>query len=137
MPTQSTPTTPHSVVLRLPYPPTVNHYYRPGKGGRRYLKKESIAYRAEVGNAILEQHGHIRTLTGRLDFVAYMTPPDRRKRDIDNLRKAIWDSLQHNNVFVNDSQIDDDRMKRLAPKSPGSILVILVEYADTLPWISP
>jgi len=34
-------------------------------------------------------------------------PPDRRRRDGDNLLKAIFDSLQHGGVYKDDSQIKD------------------------------
>jgi len=39
-------------------------------------------------------------------------PPDKRRRDLDNLIKAIQDSLQYAGVYEDDSQIDYLTIKR-------------------------
>ena len=33
-------------------------------------------------------------------------PPDRRRRDLDNLQKPTLDALQHAGIYEDDSQID-------------------------------
>jgi crossover junction endodeoxyribonuclease RusA len=33
-------------------------------------------------------------------------PPDRRRRDLDNIQKPVLDALQHAGVYEDDSQID-------------------------------
>lgn len=46
-------------------------------------------------------------------------PPDKRKRDIDNLIKIVADSLQDARYYMNDSQIDKiiiERMPFIFPK---------------------
>jgi crossover junction endodeoxyribonuclease RusA len=38
--------------------------------------------------------------------------PDRRRRDLDNLLKAVQDALAHAGVYDDDSQIVDLRIRR-------------------------
>jgi len=33
-------------------------------------------------------------------------PPDRRRRDLDNIAKPVLDALEHAGVYLDDSQID-------------------------------
>jgi crossover junction endodeoxyribonuclease RusA len=33
-------------------------------------------------------------------------PPDRRRRDLDNLQKPVLDALEHAGIYEDDSQID-------------------------------
>lgn len=119
---------PNSVLLTFPYPPSINNYYR--GGGRRYLNIRAFGHRADVGAAILDQYRHLQPMTGRLRLVAAMFPPDRRTRDMDNPVKGLFDSLEFNSVFLNDSQIDDFRIVRqpcTAP--PGRVVVSIAELS--------
>ena len=43
---------------------------------------------------------------GRIFLNIRVYPPDKRKRDIDNLIKVVADSLQDAGFYENDSQID-------------------------------
>jgi Holliday junction resolvase RusA-like endonuclease len=53
----------------------------------------------------------------------YAAPPDRRKRDIDNLAKPILDALTHAGVWVDDSVVADLFMKWLLPVKSGTLFV--------------
>ncbi len=33
-------------------------------------------------------------------------PPDRRRRDLDNIQKPVLDAMQHAGVYLDDSQVD-------------------------------
>ena len=99
----------------LPWPPTVNSYYRhkvTGKLATVYVSQEGKAYRKAV-NLCLMEHG-IKTyaLEGDLRVEIEVFPPDRRKRDIDNLLKSLLDSLTHAQVWKDDNQISDLRIYR-------------------------
>lgn len=114
---------PHDVLLILPYPPSVNNYYR---GGGKHLKAKVTAYRVNVGAAILEQYGHIEPITGPVALLGTVVPPDRRKRDLDNILKGLFDALEHNNVLLDDNQIADLRLTREPPRPPGQVVVSII-----------
>lgn len=53
-------------------------------------------------------------------------PPDRRKRDLDNLFKPILDSLVDYGAIPDDSMIDNLRIERLSPVKEGQIEVSIL-----------
>lgn len=116
------------VILTLPWPPTVNTYYR-HVGPRVLISKDGRKYRENVKNSVFA-HRPLNlwdTLTGRLSVEIVANPPDRRKRDLDNLLKGLLDSLQHAGIYQDDSQIDKLSIKRSAVSPGGSIYVRLEE----------
>lgn len=100
--------------ITLPWPPSVNHYWRTWRG-RMLLSRQGRAYRKQVG-AILKAAG-VTPQSGPLAIHVELYPPDRRKRDVDNTFKAIGDSLQHGGAFHDDSQI----------------VWLLIQKSDTVP----
>ena len=107
--------TPLSFEATLPWPPTVNTYWRHrviGKLATVYISPEGQAYRKAV-NLCLAEHG-VKTyeLEGDLRVEIEVFPPDKRKRDIDNLLKSLLDSLTHAKVWKDDNQISDLRIYR-------------------------
>jgi crossover junction endodeoxyribonuclease RusA len=111
------------IVLRLPYPPSNNSYWRrPTKGplaGRVLISEEGRAYREAVLQLVDDYK-----LPDRLRVEIEATMPDRRRRDLDNLPKAVLDALTHAQVWGDDNQIDDLRIYR-APEiaAPGHLWV--------------
>jgi len=115
------------VKLELPWPPSVNSYYRNGdRPGFRYMTAEAKAFRRAVSLIVGAQRAR-KGLAGRLmlDIVAY--PPDRRERDLDNLQKGLWDALQHAGVYERDSQIDEFRVRRGPVCKGGKIIVTITD----------
>jgi crossover junction endodeoxyribonuclease RusA len=108
-----------SGTIVLPYPPTINHYYGRGHRGNVYIKPEGKAYRTQV-NAII---GRRDPIVGPVAIRFWMYPPDRRARDIDNIRKALFDALQSAGVYINDSQIVLDSGRKMAFDGEGRIEV--------------
>ena len=90
------------VELELPYPPSVNHYWR-RVGPRTLISRGGRAFRATVC-AILAAQG-IQPLEGPLEVEIDLYPPDRRRRDVDNTQKALLDALEHGGLFLDDSQV--------------------------------
>ena len=107
--------------LSLPWPPSVNHYWR-RLGNRTLVSAEGRRYRQAAGAAVRLQ---VRTLscTCRLGVQIVVHPPDRRERDLDNLLKAPLDALQYAGVYARDSQIDDLHIKRGSIEPGGELLV--------------
>lgn len=114
-----------SMQLELPWPPSVNNYWRHGKG-RVYVSDKGVAYRADVWGRILEQHGRTPSRTGRVAVDIECFPPDRRKRDLDNLNKCLLDALTYCSVWDDDSQIDRLVMTRHHTTIPGGRLVVTI-----------
>ena len=101
--------------VALPWPPTVNLYWRHKVAGRLatvYVSAEGMAYRKAVNDLVLEAAMVQRYVkqAGPLRIVIEAFPPDRRKRDLDNILKSLLDSLTHARVWEDDSQIEDLRI---------------------------
>ena len=50
-------------------------------------------------------------------------PPDKRRRDIDNVQKALLDALQHGGAYGDDSQIVRLTIEKGDPLDGGKTLV--------------
>jgi Holliday junction resolvase RusA-like endonuclease len=88
--------------FELPYPPSVNHYFRM-VGGRVLISREGRRFRQRVC-ATLAAMG-VRPMPGPLAMEIEVYPPDHRRRDIDNVQKALFDAMQHGGAYHDDSQI--------------------------------
>ena len=109
--------------LELPWPPSANHYYR-RVGPRTLISREGRAYRREIC-AMLRDIG-VQPLDGELKMVVDAYPPDKRRRDLDNLQKSLWDALQHGGAYHDDSQIKDFECHMREPHRPdGKVKVRL------------
>jgi len=51
----------------------------------------------------------------RLSVFIEAFPPDKRKRDLDNVLKSLLDALQHAGVYADDCQIDRLSIIRKSP----------------------
>ena len=108
------------IELDLPLPPSVNHYYR-RVGERTLISREGRRFRAGV-LAHLATAG-IGELSGPLRIEIEIYPPDRRRRDIDNVQKALLDALQHGGAYEDDSQIVRLAISKGPPMEGGQSLV--------------
>ena len=106
----------------LPYPPTVNNYYR-HVGCRVLISREGRKYRTMVVSRL----AGTRPLEGRLSFTAMLYPKDRRRRDADNLLKSLLDSLAHAGTMHDDSQIKVLHVEMREPDGKARVEVRLEE----------
>lgn len=91
--------------LILPFPPTVNTYWRFTKTGV-LISASGRLYRANAIASVVEQLKRIpKPMTESVQITLKLSPPDKRRRDLDNYLKAIFDSLTHAGVWEDDSQI--------------------------------
>jgi len=110
----------------LPWPPSMNHYWR-RVGPRTLISREGRRFRTNVC-ALLDGGGPRRPPAGgRIALAMDAYPPDRRRRDLDNLLKATVDALQHARVYEDDSQVDLLLVRRREPDRPHGHVAIRIE----------
>ena len=105
----------------LPYPPTINTYWRNLGEGRTVLSRGAREYR----KAVMELIGAAVPVRDRLRIEIELYPPDKRRRDLDNVTKSLFDCMQHAHVFHDDSQIDEYRIKRMPVVAGGRCVVTM------------
>lgn len=92
------------IELTLPFPPTVNTYWR-HVGRRVLISKKGRSYRTQVRLDVLAQALNNYEFKGPVEVCIVAHPPDKRRRDLDNLPKAILDALEHAGAFEDDNQV--------------------------------
>lgn len=125
--------------LTLPYPPSVNTYKTIG---RTIRTKTGKIYQQKVNSPLTKRFYYEVWMAVRqktqlgfgsapisLDIEVY--PPDKRKRDLDNILKVLIDSLQKANVFDDDSQVSRLFVERRSIISQGQIIVRIQRYAQS------
>lgn len=119
------------IELELGVPPSINNYYGRRKNGGVYIKEAGIQYRMDV--SFFVRHAGIKPLEGDLIMEIDFYPPDRRKRDWDNILKCLCDSLesdekrQYRGAYQDDSQIVKGTVEKFPPVSGGKVMVRLWE----------
>ena len=113
--------------LTLPYPPSVNHYWR-RVGPQTLISREGRTFRRNVC-ALLGGGGMRKPPSGgRIALAMDAFPPDRRRRDLDNIQKPVLDALEHAGVYADDSQIDLLVTRRREAVPDGRLLVTVEEF---------
>lgn len=102
----------HFITLKLPFPPSINNYYGTTRGGGKYIKREGKAFREKVVDGLRSFVFDNEPLTDKLQVWVEVYPPNRRKRDLDNLSKALLDAITHAKIYDDDFLIDDLRFTR-------------------------
>lgn len=118
------------LLIDLPWPPSMNHYWRNVPGRGTLISAEGRQYRQDVQVQVLIQRA-AKKLSGRLEVAITAFPPDKRRRDLDNLLKSCLDALTHAGVWLDDQQIDDLRIVRgnTGDKPGGRVAVQITEIA--------
>lgn len=112
-----------TVVVKIPFPPSVNHLWIITRG-RKVINKKYKAFIDSIATAFYGRE----SILDKSDFyevsiIAF--PGDRRKRDLDNLFKAILDALTRAHVWKDDCQVVKlNAIKGPAAKEPFVIVKI-------------
>lgn len=96
------------ISITLPWPPSVNHTWI--VRGRRVVVQEAVTiYRMKVLSIVktarMKRLIHSKTISSPVAVMLECCKPDKRKRDIDNIEKQIFDSLTKAKVWKDDSQV--------------------------------
>jgi crossover junction endodeoxyribonuclease RusA len=124
--------------LELPFPPSVNGYWRAFKRGSictQIIAQKGRDYRDEVVGLLQD---HLEPLEQRLMVKVSLYPPDRRRRDLDNYTKGLLDAITHAEIWLDDSQIDLLIVERKEITKGGYAVVEIADYKDAAErWIDP
>ena len=93
----------------LPYPPSVNNYWKKWRN-RIVISQAGVTYRELINQTLwyrVRKDGMWdgEPMFGDLAVEIVIYPPDKRKRDMDNIKKALFDALEHARLFYDDYQI--------------------------------
>lgn len=119
--------TKQAVTIDLPWPPTANRYWR-NVNGRMVLSREGRRYREAVDGLVwrlCREGGGVGFGESDLEVTIEAYPPDRRRRDLDNLLKPILDALQYAGMFDDDSQIVSLHIRKCSMASDGFVRIYI------------
>jgi crossover junction endodeoxyribonuclease RusA len=119
-----------NITLTLPWPPSVNHYYR-HVGPRVLISREGRAYREKVA-AIVREIG-VNMFVCPVEVEIELHPPDRRLRDADNSLKCTLDSLTGAGVYEDDSLIQKITVTKCSPMPPNGMAIIRINDYEPTP----
>jgi len=127
--------------LVLPFPPSVNGYWRhviiPARGAgtpraATLISAEGRKYAQDVAGTCKAVRVSGLRIDGDLAVSVTLYPPDRRARDVDNYCKALLDALTKAGVWHDDSQLSRLVVERMAadPARPRAEVIIQVRQAQ-------
>ena len=112
------------LTLRLPFPPSMNSIWRAIPNRGMILSRAGRKYRDDAIYWIHHQSKRKEPLEGRLQVMIEAFVPDRRKRDLSNMPKAVEDAITKAGIiWVDDEQIDDLRIIRRPVTKPAYVVV--------------
>ncbi|WP_148209089.1 RusA family crossover junction endodeoxyribonuclease [Thermocrinis albus] len=116
-------------ISTLPVPKS-NRYIR-RRGGKVFKPPRIKNWEVRALWEIKQQYSG-STLLGPLRMEVELTLPNRRKRDIDNMLKSLWDILEKAKVIGNDDQIQELYViKRYSKGQQGTKIRIIEGISDT------
>ena len=115
--------------IKLPWPPTVNTYWRHNRG-RFHVSQKGQAYRDAVTILCMVAKLSNLKLEGDLSRFIEAYPPDRKRRDLDNILKAPLDALQYAGVYYDDFQFNQITVVRMGVVADGKLKVKILQETD-------
>jgi len=121
-----------AIEIVLPFPPSVNRCWRVSPRGRGViLSREGRAYRRRVALQLLGWSAPPIRRAVSVRFDAY--PPDRRRRDGDNLIKVPLDCLVHAGVLEDDHLVRRVTLEVHDADPPGRIAASISLWEEERP----
>ncbi len=121
--------------IRLPLPPSVNSYWQRTFHGGMCVGPAGRAYRDKVRIAVLERFGQVKRSAKALAIEVEVTNSKQWPADLDNVRKALYDSLCDAGLFWDDAQVMQDSGRIVAVDGRGFVDVRIygIGEFDSLP----
>ncbi len=108
----------HRLVLAAPLPPSTNNLYANASSGRR-LTQEGRAYKKDIGVRLMLSGSLRRCPHPPFSLSMHFRLPDKRKRDLSNLAKALEDAV-FGHLGLDDSLVYELTMtKSIDRENPG------------------
>ena len=115
-------------MLVLPFPPSVNTYWRNFRG-RMVLSQKGRDYKQAIAEYVSENNVP-KYGEQKLKITMILQPRDKRKIDIDNRIKCVLDSLQDAGVFDDDFHVDELHVMRGEQVKGGKLLLTIEVIED-------
>ena len=115
-------------MLILPFPPSLNVYWRNFRG-RTVLSKAGREYKTAIAEYV-STHNVPKYGESKLRITMILQPKDKRKIDIDNRIKCVLDSLQEAGVFDDDFHVDELHVMRGEQVKGGRLLLTIETIED-------
>lgn len=123
---------------KIPYPPTVNSYWitrsiknkQSGKIIKTVTRSEKVKKYHEDVFYLLKSQNIKSLLTQKLRLDLHVFPPDHKKRDLDNVCKAILDALQHAGIYDDDFKIWKLTVERKEVRKYGEVEFVITSIGD-------
>ena len=109
--------------FELPWPPSVNHYYR-HVGPRVLISRDGRKYREQIVARFLNDRA--AKYTGPVELFIELYPPDSRRRDVDNSLKCLLDAFTHAGLYEDDSQIHRLVVTKREPMPPNGLAFVRI-----------
>ncbi len=109
--------------FELPWPPSVNHYYR-HVGPRVLISRDGRRYRENVVARFTTDR--VAKFSGPVELLIELYPPDNRRRDVDNSLKCLLDTFTHGGLYDDDSQICKLTVIKREPMPPDGMAYIRI-----------
>ena len=110
--------------FELPWPPSVNHYYR-HVGPRVLISRDGRKYREQI---VARFHtDRVAKYTGPVELFIELYPPDNLRRDVDNSLKCLLDTFTHAGLYEDDSQIHRLVVTKREPMPPDGLAYIRIK----------
>ena len=93
------------MLIKLPYPPSLNRIWRNDGKGRTYKPGPVVAWANQAAWLVKAAMGSAKPLDGPVAVKIVAHRPDKRRRDVANLEKVVSDALQAGGLVVDDCQI--------------------------------
>lgn len=125
-----------NLTMTLPFPPSVNHYWRhvvlgkpPKQRVTTLISKPGREYSESVAAQVLAEKTRLK-IASYVAMTVLLSPPDRRRRDVDNYSKSLLDSLVKAGVLEDDSLVRDLRLVWGEVRKGGQAVVMIREIAQ-------